>query len=317
MSPAPLSRIWCLFELFTSFREQIPIDMQFAPEDERSFKMALQKNGLVQIEQALLRIDAATAQASVEEDRVAILDDIQRHMSIGDFNVRVRDGLRTEYRRVSTASMVRSQHKSGPSSPSQLSGLPTQAKVLTEWKDRLQNGRIYSKKAKLHAKVACEDGILETVVNGICESRKSYVKGSFIIYGSRGSFYSMEATDFAGRYDIINPEPATDPELADFQLYSPTGKIWAQCLTETDIQKFFPLGQFVGKWGGAVKIQPGDALALPFPKGDEIYVVASRLFDRTYRADGGRASAVAGFVPSSFEATSPKNSPSNRFSSPV
>ena len=113
--PAPLSRIWCLFEIFHSFREDIKIDMQLSSRDERGFKIALQKNGLARIEKALTGIDAATAQASVEGDRVAILADIQRHMSIEDFNTLVRDGLRLEYRRISAAGLARSTSSSASS----------------------------------------------------------------------------------------------------------------------------------------------------------------------------------------------------------
>ena len=80
--------------------------MQFAPEDERDFKIALQKNGLTRIEKALSMIDVATAQASVEKDRMLILNSIQKQMTLEDFNNRVRDGLRLEYRRVSASGLA-------------------------------------------------------------------------------------------------------------------------------------------------------------------------------------------------------------------
>jgi len=104
--PAPLCRIWCLFEIFHSFQEGLNIEMQFAPEDERDFKIALQKNGLTRIEKALSMIDVATAQASVEKDRMLILNSIQKQMTLEDFNNRVRDGLRLEYRRVSASGLA-------------------------------------------------------------------------------------------------------------------------------------------------------------------------------------------------------------------
>ena len=107
--PAPLSRIWCLFEIFTSFREKLNIEMQMTLNDERDFKMALQKDGLKRIENALAGIDVAIAKASVEGDRIAILRDIQVHMSLVDFNKRVRAGLRDEYRRILASSMARRQ----------------------------------------------------------------------------------------------------------------------------------------------------------------------------------------------------------------
>ena len=172
-------------------------------------------------------------------------------------------------------------------SEEQQSGLPSQTVLLAQWSKRLKDeNHIFRKGTKQHAKLALEDGVIETVVNGICESSKNYVRGDFIVVGSRGGKYAMEANVFTARYDIMHPETASDPELANdgFQFFSPTGKIWAHILTDADLATYFPLRQFVGKWGGVTNIQLGDALALPFPAADEIYAISSDLFRRTYLA---------------------------------
>ena len=110
--PAPFCRIWCLFEIFQCFKHELNIEMQLAPDDERGFKMALQKDGLERIETVLSHINVLQAQASFEKDRVAILRAIEKQMSFDEFNDRVRSGLRREYRRVSASGLAASASSS-------------------------------------------------------------------------------------------------------------------------------------------------------------------------------------------------------------
>lgn len=170
--------------------------------------------------------------------------------------------------------------------PKKLVGLPTQTLLLDQWAERLRKeGTLYSKKVRVNAKLAFEDGIVETVVNGVCESRKPYTKGDFIVIGSRGGRYAMSSVDFAARYDLIHPTRSADSELADegFQLFLPIGKIWGHQLTEADISEHFSLDQFVGRWGGICNVRAGDIIALPSPAADEIYAIPQNLFDQTYQ----------------------------------
>ena len=65
--------------------------------------------------------------------------------------------------------------------------IPTQADTLAHWEKKIKNnGTLYRKTAKMHAKLAEESGIIETIVDGECEARKPYDKGDFILIGSRG-----------------------------------------------------------------------------------------------------------------------------------
>ena len=151
-------------------------------------------------------------------------------------------------------------------------------------RETAEGGTLYSKKVRVNAKLAFEDGIVETVVNGVCESHKPYTKGDFIVIGSRGGRYAMSSVDFAARYDVIHPTRSADSELADegFQLFQSIGEIWGHQLTEADMSEHFPLDQFVGRWGGICNVRAGDIIALPSPAADEIYAVSESLFDQTY-----------------------------------
>ena len=164
--------------------------------------------------------------------------------------------------------------------------IPSQSETLVYWQNKIKtSGSVYRKTAKMHAKVAEEDGFLETIVDGIVETRKSYGKGDYIIIGSRGGRYSMRAVEFSARYDRSNSQPASDPTLAreGFSLYLPTGMIWARKVSEEEVQSFFPVGKFLGKWGGtSVLVQPSDYLVMPHPSCEEIYVITKDLFGKSY-----------------------------------
>ena len=164
--------------------------------------------------------------------------------------------------------------------------IPSQVETLAHWNNKIKNsGSVYRKTAKMHAKVAQEDGFLETIVDGIVETRKSYAKGDYIIIGSRGGRYSMRPVEFSARYDRSNSQPASDLMLAreGFSLYLPTGMIWARKVSEEEMQSFFPIGKFAGKWGGtSLLVEPADYLVMPHPSCEEIYVIKNDLFNKSY-----------------------------------
>ena len=63
----------------------------------------------------------------------------------------------------------------------------SQAETLAHWDHKIKaTGAIYRKTGKILAKVSEADGVIETTVNGVCEARKPYEQGDFIIIGSRG-----------------------------------------------------------------------------------------------------------------------------------
>ena len=163
--------------------------------------------------------------------------------------------------------------------------VPSQADVLAHWRPKLQEDvRTYRKTTKVHAMLCLEDGVIETVVDGVVEARKRCNRGDYILIGSMGGRYTMNELSFAMRYDRTRPESAIDPALTKegFQLYSPTVKIWAHVLTKGEVSSSFPSGRFRSKRGGLVAVQPGDSIVMPHPAADEIYAIPKRIFAASY-----------------------------------
>jgi hypothetical protein len=192
--------------------------------------------------------------------------------------------------------------------------------VLAEWGPKITSAGAYRKVRKVHAKVATTDGMLDTIVGGVCEARMPHVKGDVIMVGSRGGRYVVKPSDFERRYDRDAPEPASDEALAaeGFALYvlcgsrraaallfrrsvqrqrdtsttpfydsrayryAPRGVVWARLLSEQDIAAHFPDGGFTAHWGSIVTVAPNDYLAVPYPDGGEVYVIPGQLFAETY-----------------------------------
>ena len=160
-----------------------------------------------------------------------------------------------------------------------------QVDVLRRWTSRIRKiGKVYRKTMKVHAKQTHENGSVGTIVNGELEGTKSYLKGDFIMVGSRGGKYAMAENSFRSRYDVEHPKPASDVALAaeGFQSYAPTSWVWAYELSGHDIEIYFPTGIFTGKWGGQVDVEETDVLAMPYPNGDEVYVIKKPLFAISY-----------------------------------
>ena len=124
----------------------------------------------------------------------------------------------------------------------------SQAETLRQWDAVLRReAKIFSKKTKVHAKIAEDDGEIKKIVNGIEESTEPYFKGDYILCGSRGGKFPMRSRDFSLRYDTANPEPGTDVRLASigFRLFKATGQVWAHRLTTDEVASNFPgVGSF-------------------------------------------------------------------------
>ena len=131
--------------------------------------------------------------------------------------------------------------------------VPSQAIVLEQWEDQLRHeASVYRKTAGYHAKCMKGDGRINTVVNGIVESRSFYSKGDFVVRGSRGGNFVMCAKNFAARYDVECPMPASDEDLAiqGFSLFSPTGRVWAHHVSAAELAVYFPAGRLSGRLVG-------------------------------------------------------------------
>ena len=105
--PAPIARVWCLFEVYAAILEDVKVIVQLAPTDMVEFQRALLANGMQRVERALESLDARNAGASVMSDKELILADIEADVGIAEFNRRVRERVLAEYKRVATSAGMR------------------------------------------------------------------------------------------------------------------------------------------------------------------------------------------------------------------
>jgi len=91
-------------QIYIALTSELPITIQFGSADERDFRVALNsRGGRERIDNALMKIDAEHAHASVETDREFILAIVQRDMGLGAFNEFIRNGIKQEYSNISKA----------------------------------------------------------------------------------------------------------------------------------------------------------------------------------------------------------------------
>ena len=85
-------------QIYIALTSKLPISIQFGGADERDFRVALNsRGGRKRIDDALMKLDAQHAHASVETDRDFILAIVQRDMGLGAFNEFIRNGIKQEY----------------------------------------------------------------------------------------------------------------------------------------------------------------------------------------------------------------------------
>lgn len=124
----------------------------------------------------------------------------------------------------------------------------------------------------------------ETENSGAGSDTSRYKKGDYIVLKSDGTSYVMGRENFTSRYELSSSEVSDVNLSADgFQIFQPTGKIWARKLLSDEIKTNFPAGMFVAGWGSNVNVKAGDYLAMPFPAGGEIYCIASDELAVTYK----------------------------------
>jgi hypothetical protein len=90
------------YQIYIALSSDLPVAIQFGCDDEQDFHVALNSSGgLKRIDDALLKIDATQAHASVATDRDFILAILQRDMGITTFNEKIRNGIKREYSEMS------------------------------------------------------------------------------------------------------------------------------------------------------------------------------------------------------------------------
>ena len=103
--PAPLGRVWCLFEVFVAVTEGVAVVVRLESKDMVDFQHALNMDGMARVSRALAALDARDASASVSSDKDMVLDDIQTTVGFDEFNRQVREGMLAEYKRISVSAM--------------------------------------------------------------------------------------------------------------------------------------------------------------------------------------------------------------------
>lgn len=99
-SPVYLTRVWCIFEVFTGIREQLNVEIVMPPQQSSDLKALLldpQQNAVERLWQASAKVSIQDADATVQDDKDNILKLIrqQGESAVDAMNMAVRDRLET------------------------------------------------------------------------------------------------------------------------------------------------------------------------------------------------------------------------------
>ena len=97
--PVPLTRVWCLLEIFTAMTESAELIICLSSAEQSSLADKLGKNQ-AEVQKVLESVDARGAEATVGGDREIIFDLIQEGTGFANFNTTIRDALRSSFERV-------------------------------------------------------------------------------------------------------------------------------------------------------------------------------------------------------------------------
>ena len=97
--PTPLTRVWCLLEVFTAIQQRAEVILCFSAAEETSFAQTLVQNQ-AEVQRTLDTVDAERAEATVAADRELIFGMIRRGTGFARFNDTIRDALRNSFERV-------------------------------------------------------------------------------------------------------------------------------------------------------------------------------------------------------------------------
>ena len=100
--PTPLSRVWCLLEIFTAIMEEAQLIMCLSSSEQASFAERLAQNHM-EVQRVLEGVDAEKAEATVDTDRRMIFRLIREHTGFEPFNAAIRNALRDSFQRVVVA----------------------------------------------------------------------------------------------------------------------------------------------------------------------------------------------------------------------
>ena len=201
MGATAMSRLWVLMEIFifveagnhASSIDVLPVAGYIMPRADDA-------------------VDAAACECEAKIDSTALQKVIEACGSATKFYRRVGDILRE-----ANDNMIAISARA-----------VSQPEVLKQWRFLLhREAQVYSKTAKVLAKLMTSDGIIESIVDGNVEDERPYERGDYIMIGSKGNRYPMQKEQFSNRYDTLRPKPASDPILAKagFKSFRAIGKV--------------------------------------------------------------------------------------------
>ena len=129
-NPAYLRRVWCVFEMYTAHDTGCAISIVMPPEQKRSLEQSLfemedektEGSSIDKLFEVLEKTRVQDAQASVEQDRIAILSTIHKAAGYRALNHRVNELLRGWVRTVISEIMEKRHHESIGSEDLEYSG---------------------------------------------------------------------------------------------------------------------------------------------------------------------------------------------------
>lgn len=139
----------------------------------------------------------------------------------------------------------------------------TQEEVIEIIKDH--NPKKYKKVGNVSYRIAKEDFILETIIDGVKETEKPAKKGDVIITGPKGEEYIPGNDKFYSRYEVIDEKTA-----------KPKGVFYGNYYYGEPIT-------FTAHWGEEMICNYGDVLGSPDEEFSEAYRIESNIFKTTYR----------------------------------
>lgn len=113
-NPSYLTRVWCIFELYTASEQGCPTAIVMPPAQAAALEKDLfdQKTGnMDRLYEVLANTKVQNAKASVDSDRIAILDIVKQHPGYSALNARVNELLRGWVRQEITTIVLKREHK--------------------------------------------------------------------------------------------------------------------------------------------------------------------------------------------------------------
>lgn len=135
-------------------------------------------------------------------------------------------------------------------------------------------GKIYHKTSLVYARKAKSGEFIETWTADGLETTNYAKEGDFVLKNLNTQSqeeYIVTEEMCIQRYDMLY-------QTEDGYILKPKGKVKATVYQGSDME-------FVASWGRNMVLKTGDMIVSPCPKFDEVYRIARKEFDETYKID--------------------------------